>query len=65
MSQMNKPSNGRKQFDAIDMLRQAAGLPTPAGYAVITRQFATWLIEELERLYELEDVLDSVEIPEP
>ena len=43
--------NGRKQFDAIDMLRQAMGLPTPEGYAVITKEFAGFLVQELERLY--------------
>lgn len=45
----------KKVFTAIDMLEQAAGLPTPEGYAVVTKEFVRWLIEELERLYTLEE----------
>lgn len=37
------------------MLKQAKGLPTPEGYAIITRPFADFLIKELERLYDIED----------
>lgn len=47
---------GRLVFDAVDMLNQAAGLPTPEGFAVITKDFAHWLEEELQRLYEIEEL---------
>lgn len=47
--------NGRHQFSALDMLDQALGLPTPEGYAVITKEFARYLKGELERLYAIED----------
>ncbi len=47
--------NGRKRFDAIDMLQQAMGLPTPEGFAVITKEFAKFLADELTRLYEVEE----------
>lgn len=54
---MNKP-HGRLQFNAIEMLRQAIGLPTP-GYAVITKEFGESLIDELQRLYGLEENLTT------
>lgn len=52
---VNKP-HGRLQFDAVEMLRQAIGLPTP-GYAVITKEFGESLVGELQRLYGLEENL--------
>lgn len=50
--------NGRLRFDAIEMLQQAIGLPTP-GYAVITKEFGGALIAEMRRLYELEESLST------
>jgi len=50
-----KTAPRRHRFSAIDMLRQARGLPTPEGYAVITKEFADYLTDELERLYQVED----------
>lgn len=53
MSKLNKAA--RPTFTAVDMLKQARGLPTPEGYAVITKQFAEKLEAELIRLYEVEE----------
>lgn len=51
-----KQGNGRLRFDAIDMLRQARGLPTPEGYVVLTKDFVQFVEDELKRLYAVEDV---------
>ncbi|MCA9874547.1 MAG: hypothetical protein KC441_12850 [Anaerolineales bacterium] len=56
---MSNRRHGRLQFNAIEMLRQAIGLPTP-GYAVITKDFGEALVDELQRLYGLEESLAAV-----
>ncbi len=50
--------NGRLRFDAIDMLRQARGLPTPDGYVVITKDFSQFIEDELRRLYAVTEFMD-------
>ena len=52
--------NGRLRFDAIDMLRQARGLPTPDGYVVITKDFSQFIEDELRRLYAATGVYGSL-----
>jgi hypothetical protein len=49
--------NGRFRFSALDMLKQARGLPTPEGYVVVTKDFTEYLQAELTRLYAIEDLL--------
>lgn len=59
-------TDGRKQYTAIDMLKQAAGLPTPEGWAVLTKEFANDLQDELERLYGIEEeALAFIQAPNP
>lgn len=47
---------GALSYSAIQMLEQARGLNTE-GHAVITKKFCSELIEELERLYDVEAIL--------
>lgn len=56
----HKRKNGRHQFDAVYVLRQARGLPTTEGHAVITKEFAQFLEDELERLYAIEEAATAV-----
>lgn len=50
----NEP-HGRKLYSMMDVLKQAKGLPTTDGYAVLTKDFVDDLCDELRRLYEIED----------
>lgn len=54
MNNQPKITNKRPTFTAVDVLRQARGLPT-AGYVVVTKEFAEQLENELLRLYEIEE----------
>jgi hypothetical protein len=53
-------TTAKLKYSPMDMLDQAIGLPTPEGFAVITRQFARDLRQELERLYEIEEWVQTM-----
>lgn len=57
---IKQPNTRRLRYSPLDMLDQAIGLPTPEGFAVITRQFARDLRNELERLYEVEEWVQTM-----
>lgn len=57
MTRQQRTGSGRFRFSALDVMRQARGLPTPEGFVVITKDFAGFVEGELSRLYALEDIL--------
>lgn len=56
-TRQQRTGSGRFRFSALDVLKQAKGLPTPEGFVVVTKDFAEFLQGELSRLYALEDIL--------
>ncbi|NJN53993.1 MAG: hypothetical protein HC804_04075 [Anaerolineae bacterium] len=48
-------ADGRVQFTLPDLIRALRGFRSPEGYTVMPNDIADRVLEEIERLYEVED----------
>lgn len=55
-----KQTNGRLQFDVLDLMRASMGIEREGGYAIMSQDIAKQVEAEFERLYAVEDEITGL-----